>query len=65
MEGGTIIALILASSTALGGLITQCFHAMSMSRCKTLKFCGCICERDVVSEEILDRDMEREDANRQ
>jgi hypothetical protein len=61
MEGGTIIAIILASATGFGTIITQCFHAMSLSRCRKLK-CFCMeCERDVVSEEILERDMLRED----
>jgi len=57
MEGAAIIAIILASSTALGGLITSCFHAMSLSRCKRLKCFCCECDRDVVDEAILERDM--------
>jgi len=61
MEGGTIIAIILASSTALGGLITSCFHAMSLSRCRKLSCCCVSCDRDVVSEDVLERDMIRED----
>ena len=61
MEGGTVIAIILASSTSAATLITSCFHAMSLSRCRHMKCCCIECDRDVVDENILERDMIRED----
>lgn len=53
MEGGTIIAIILASSSALTAIITAIFHSMSLSRCKNVDCCwSCfVCDREVLSEE--------------
>jgi|TARA_R100001163_G_scaffold11166_2_gene10217 hypothetical protein len=53
MEGGTIIAIILASSSALTGVITAIFHSASLSRCKNVDCCwSCfVCDREVLSEE--------------
>ena len=50
MEGGTIIAIILASSTALTGIITAIFHSASLSRCKRVETCCCVCDRELLSE---------------
>ena len=51
MSGAEIIAIISVSATSLGGLITSLFHAMSLSRCTEIGCCGCLCKREVLSEE--------------
>ena len=53
MEGGTIIAIILASSSALTALITAVFHSASLSRCRNVDCCWkCfVCDREVLSEQ--------------
>lgn len=49
-----IIALVIASTTALTGLITGLFHSLSLSRCSHIMCCfGCFdCDREVLSENI-------------
>ena len=51
MEGGTLIALILATGTAITGLITSVFHSASLSRCKKVICCCFECDREVLSED--------------
>jgi len=50
MEGGILIALILASASALTGIITAVFHSASLSRCKKVVCCCLECDREVLSE---------------
>jgi hypothetical protein len=52
MEGGTLIALILATGTAISGLITAIFHSASLSRCKKVICCCFECDREVLSEDV-------------
>jgi hypothetical protein len=51
MVGAEIIAIISVSATALGGLLTSLFHSISLSRCSEISCCGCMCKRNVLSEE--------------
>ncbi len=53
MDGSAVIAIILATGSALTGLITALFHSASLSRCKNVSiFWGCCdCDRDVLSED--------------
>jgi|NorSeaMetagenome_1021524.scaffolds.fasta_scaffold216254_2 hypothetical protein len=62
MTGGEVIAIILAGGSVLVSIITAVFHSMSLSRCKEVECCGCLkLSRDVVSEEILERELVRDD----
>ncbi len=60
MTGAELIAIISVGSTALATLITTVFTSMSLSRCKNIKCCwDClVCDRDVVSEEVIARQVE-------
>lgn len=51
MEASALIAIISVSATALGGFISTLFHSLSLSRCSEISFCGCMCKRQVLSEE--------------
>lgn len=46
-----IIAIISVSATAVGALLTNLFHSMSLSRCRTIDCCCLKCEREVLSED--------------
>ena len=65
MEGGTLIALILASGTAITGLITSVFHSASLSRCKKIICCCFSCDREVLSEDTYKQEQQhiRENEN--
>ncbi len=67
MTGAELIALISVGATAFGTLITTCFTSMSLSRCKNISCCWdfIICDRDVVSEEVVAREVELQHQNRQ
>lgn len=60
MTGPELIAIISVGSTALATLITTIFTSMSLSRCKNINCCwDCLkCDRDVVSEEVIARQVE-------
>ena len=60
MIGAELIAIISVGGTVLATLITTIFTSMSLSRCKNINCCwDCmICDRDVVSEEIVAREVE-------
>ena len=60
MSGAELIAIISVGSTALATLITTIFTSMSLSRCKNLRCCyDCIvCDREVVSEEVVAKQIE-------
>ena len=51
MEASALIAIISVSATALGGFLTSLFHSISLSRCSEISCCGCMCKRQVLSEE--------------
>jgi hypothetical protein len=51
MVGAEVIAIISVSATSLGGLLTALFHSISLSRCSEITCCGCMCKRQVLSEE--------------
>ena len=51
MSGAEIIAIISVSATSIGGLLTALFHSLSLSRCSEIACCGCMCKRQVLSEE--------------
>jgi len=51
MVGAEVIAIISVSATSLGGLLTALFHSISLSRCSEISCCGCMCKRQVLSEE--------------
>tara|TARA_S200002703_G_scaffold133912_1_gene122214 strand:+ start:260 stop:496 length:237 start_codon:yes stop_codon:yes gene_type:complete len=51
MVGAEVIAIISVSATALGGFLTSLFHSISLSRCSEISCCGCMCKRNVLSEE--------------
>jgi len=51
MSGAEIIAIISVSATSIGGLLTALFHSLSLSRCSEISCCGCMCKRQVLSEE--------------
>jgi len=51
MIGAEVIAIISVSATSLGGLLTALFHSISLSRCSEISCCGCMCKRQVLSEE--------------
>jgi hypothetical protein len=62
MEGGVIIAIILAGGTTLTGLITAIFHSTSLSRCRKIKCCCIECDRDVLSEDAyLNQQSQKQD----
>jgi hypothetical protein len=50
MSGAELIAIISVSATSLAGLLTSLFHSISMSRCSEIGCCGCLCKREVLSE---------------
>lgn len=54
IETSGVVAIILASSSAVVGIVTAIFHSASLSRCKKIICCfGCFdCDREVLSEEI-------------
>lgn len=60
MIGAELIAIISVGGTVLATLITTIFTSMSLSRCKNINCCwDCmICNRDVVSEEVVAREVE-------
>tara|TARA_R110000803_G_scaffold80823_1_gene146676 strand:+ start:982 stop:1179 length:198 start_codon:yes stop_codon:yes gene_type:complete len=60
MIGAELIAIISVGGTVLATLITTIFTSMSLSRCKNINCCwDCmICDRDVVSEEVVAREVE-------
>tara|TARA_R110002111_G_scaffold125861_2_gene190268 strand:+ start:915 stop:1112 length:198 start_codon:yes stop_codon:yes gene_type:complete len=60
MLGAELIALISVGGTVLATLITTIFTSMSLSRCKNINCCwDClICDREVVSEEVIAREVE-------
>jgi len=60
MIGAELIAIISVGGTVLATLITTIFTSISLSRCKTINCCwDCmICNRDVVSEEVVAREVE-------
>jgi|EP01047_Picozoa_sp_COSAG01_P054584 hypothetical protein len=66
MTGAELIAIISVGATALATLITTVFTSMSLSRCKNINCCwDClICDRDVVSESIVAREVELQNQNR-
>ena len=53
MDASSIVAIILASSTAVTGLIVSFFHSASLSRCRNVSMCWglCDCDREVLSED--------------
>tara|TARA_R110000772_G_scaffold13867_4_gene40562 strand:- start:826 stop:1035 length:210 start_codon:yes stop_codon:yes gene_type:complete len=51
MFGAEVIAIISVSATSVGGLLTALFHSLSLSRCSEIACCGCMCKRQVLSEE--------------
>ena len=55
-----IIAIISISGTVIATLITTIFTSMSLSRCSKIVCCwDClICDREVVSEEVVARQVE-------
>ena len=59
MEGGTLIALILATGTAITGLITSVFHSASLSRCKKVICCCFECDREVLSEDTYRQEQQQ------
>lgn len=60
MIGAELIAIISVGGTVLATLITTIFTSMSLSRCKNINCCwDCmVCDRDVVSEEVIAREVE-------
>jgi|TARA_R110000803_G_scaffold45307_1_gene95529 hypothetical protein len=60
MEAAAIIAIISVSITGLATLMTAFFTSMSLSRCSKIVCCfGCFdCDRAVVNEEIVARQLE-------
>ena len=60
MIGAELIAIISVGGTVLATLITTIFTSMSLSRCKNINCCwDCmVCDRDVVSEEVIAREIE-------
>ena len=60
MIGAELIAIISVGGTVLATLITTIFTSMSLSRCKNINCCwDCmICDREVVSEEVVAREIE-------
>tara|TARA_R110001632_G_scaffold35271_3_gene89062 strand:- start:1382 stop:1579 length:198 start_codon:yes stop_codon:yes gene_type:complete len=60
MIGAELIAIISVGGTVLATLITTIFTSMSLSRCKNINCCwDClICDREVVSEEVIAREVE-------
>mgnify|MGYP005994061693 CR=1 FL=1 len=66
MSGAELIAIISVGATALGTLITTIFTSMSLSRCKNINCCwDClVCDREVVSEEVVAREVELQHQNR-
>lgn len=65
MIGAELIAIISVGGTVAATLITTIFTSMSLSRCKNINCCwDCmICDRDVVSEEVLAREVELQHQN--
>lgn len=65
MTGAELIAIISVGGTVLATLITTLFTSMSLSRCKNINCCySCfVCDRDVVSEEIIAREVELQNQN--
>ena len=60
MEASSIIAIVSVGGTVLATLITTIFTSMSLSRCKNVSCCfDCfICDREVVSDEVVARQVE-------
>jgi len=66
MTGAELIAIISVGATAMATLITTVFTSMSLSRCKNINCCwDClICDREVVNESIVAREVELQNQNR-
>lgn len=66
MTGAELIAIISVGATAMATLITTVFTSMSLSRCKNINCCySClVCDRDVVSESVVAREVELQNQNR-
>jgi hypothetical protein len=60
MEASSIIAIVSVGGTVLTTLITTLFTSMSLSRCKNISCCFdfLICDREVVSDEVVARQVE-------
>ena len=65
MIGAELIALISVGGTVLATLITTIFTSMSLSRCKNINCCwDCmVCHREVVSDEVVARQVELTNQN--
>ena len=64
MTGAELIAIISVGGTVLATLITTLFTSMSLSRCRNINCCwSClVCDRDVVSEDLVAREIELHNA---
>tara|TARA_R110000751_G_scaffold72008_4_gene146057 strand:+ start:537 stop:743 length:207 start_codon:yes stop_codon:yes gene_type:complete len=60
MEASSVIAIISVGGTVLATLITTLFTSMSLSRCKNISCCFdfLVCDREVVSDEVVARQVE-------
>jgi hypothetical protein len=65
MIGAELIAIISVGGTVLATLITTLFTSMSLSRCKNVNCCwNCmVCDREVVSDEVVARQVELTNQN--
>jgi len=60
MTGAEIIAILSVAGTVTATLITTVFSSMALSRCTDISCCfDCfLCKRDVVSEQVVARQVE-------
>ena len=63
--GAELVAILTVSISGLVTIITTCFHGTSMSRCTKIECWGIVCDRDVISEEVVAREYQAERAQRQ
>ncbi len=65
LTGAELVAVLTISISGLATIITSCFHGTQMSRCKKIDCWGIVCDREVISEEVVAREYQAERATQQ
>ena len=63
LTGAELVAVLTVSISGFATIITSCFHGTSMSRCKRIDCWGVVCDREVISEDVVAREYQAQRVN--